>query len=45
VINFTADDGIAESAGSVTISVPHDQSSEECNAIDNDQNFDATEIN
>ena len=46
VIQFTAIDGRGgECEGSVTVKVPHDQSSEECEAIDNGQDYDATEIN
>jgi hypothetical protein len=46
VIEFTASDGRGgESEGSVMVKVPHDQSSEDCPAIDSGQNYDATEIN
>lgn len=46
VIEFTANDGRGgESEGSVMVKVPHDQSSEDCPAIDSGQDYDATEIN
>ncbi|MCD4812002.1 DUF11 domain-containing protein, partial [bacterium] len=46
VIEFTASDGRGgESEGSVSVKVPHDQSSENCPAIDSGQDYDATEIN
>lgn len=45
-INFAANDGKGgECAGSVKVNVPHDQSSEDCTAIDSGQNYDATQIN
>ncbi|MFC1966715.1 WD40/YVTN/BNR-like repeat-containing protein [Chloroflexota bacterium] len=46
-ITFTADDGNGGvSTGSVTVSVPHDQSSKDsCSAVDSGQNFDATAMN
>ena len=45
-ISFMAEDGrggVCES--SVTVNVPHDQSIEDCPAIDSGQNYDATQIN
>jgi len=46
VIQFTASDGRGgECEGSVMVKVPHDQSAEECLAIDSGQDYDATEIN
>lgn len=46
VIHFTASDGRGgECEGSVIVKVPHDQSVEDCPAIDSGQNYDATEIN
>lgn len=44
-ISFTASDGEGGScAGSVTVCVPHDQS-EECECVDDGQNYNATEVN
>jgi streptogramin lyase len=46
VIDFTASDGeygVCEE--SVIVKVPHDQSAEDCPAVDSGQNYDATEIN
>jgi hypothetical protein len=43
-ITFVASDGIAKTAGSVLVKVPHDQSGD-CVSIDSGQNYDATEIN
>ena len=34
-----------ECEGSVIVNVSHDQSSEDCPAIDSGQNYDATEVN
>ena len=46
VIHFSASDGKdGECDGSVTVKVPHDQSSKDCPAIDSGQNYDATQIN
>jgi len=46
VIHFTAIDGRGgECEGTVTVNVPHDQSSEDCPAIDSGQNYYATELN
>jgi hypothetical protein len=43
-ITFVARDGIAETEGSVSVKVPHDQRGD-CESIDSGQNYDATEIN
>ncbi|MBA7705735.1 hypothetical protein ES703_114571 [subsurface metagenome] len=46
MIYFTASDGRGgECEGSVMVKVPHDQSSEDCTAIDSGQDYDATQIN
>jgi hypothetical protein len=46
VIQFAASDGISgECEGSVMVTVPHDQSSENCPAEDSGQDYDATQIN
>lgn len=46
MIWFTASDGRGgECEGSVMVKVPHDQSSEDCAAIDSGQDYDATQIN
>jgi len=46
MINFVASDGRGgECSGSVTVKVPHDQSTKDCPAIDSGQNYDATQIN
>jgi len=46
MIYFTASDGRGgECEGSVMVKVPHDQSSEDCAAIDSGQDYDATQIN
>ncbi|VUT24985.1 MAG: Virginiamycin B lyase [Candidatus Methanolliviera sp. GoM_oil] len=43
-ITFVASDGIAETVGSVFVKVPHDQS-DDCESIDDGQDYDATAIN
>ncbi|MBA7513920.1 hypothetical protein ES705_05938 [subsurface metagenome] len=46
MIWFTASDGRGgECEGSVMVKVPHDQSSEDCTAIDSGQDYDATQMN
>lgn len=46
VINFTAsDEKGSECNSSVTVKVPHDQSSKTCSAVDSGQDYDATAIN
>lgn len=46
MITFTASDGRGgECEGSVMVKVPHDQSSEDCTAVDSGQDYDATQIN
>lgn len=46
MIHFTASDGRGgECEGSVMVKVPHDQSSEDCPAIDSGQIYDATQTN
>ena len=45
-ISFIASDGMGgESEGSVFVCVPHDESGENCECIDDGQNYDATEMN
>lgn len=45
-ISFTAIDGMGgECEGSVIVCVPHDQSGEDCECIDDGQIYDATQIN
>jgi streptogramin lyase len=45
-ISFTADDGRGgECSGTVIVKVPHDQSGEDCPAVDSGQEYDATDIN
>jgi hypothetical protein len=47
ILFIATDDKGAESPGSVTVGVPHDQSppTEPCQAVDSGQNYDATAIN
>jgi len=45
-ISFTASDDMGgECGGSVIVCVPHDQSGEDCECIDDGQIYDATQIN
>jgi len=46
VISFTADDGQGGTAdGSVAVRVPHDKADKDCPAIDDGQEYDATQLN